>query len=350
MSSNNFEMKFVGNNELLVPVSNDVVELNRFLLDSNAVNTDTNSLDQVPYFGGPVSYAESNNPMPVLSLHSLSKPITVTIPENVAPDGPFILLNKALQEGSRCTGTKPPESNITPDFLLNTQNVIPLSAEYGLPKVPMLQDPYNQLNITGVVNASNPITKLDNTNFTPDMTTSSQFSMMNRQPPPMNPDQDLAMMYATQNARETQSVPPFTSQTIHSQSAMRSSSPMRASPSMYVAPSPSMRSPSPSMRSPSPSMRSPSPSRRSRSPSPSMRSRSPSPSMRSVSPSMRSPSPSMLANPIPAMMQIAKTSANKVLDKTKNYKMNTPQMKKIVMYLSIAILIYVIYLVISRRR
>jgi hypothetical protein len=330
MSSNNFEMKFVGNNELLVPVSNDVVELNRFLLDSNAVNTDTNSLDQVPYFGGPVSYAESNNPMPVLSLHSLSKPITVTIPENVAPDGPFILLNKALQEGSRCTGTKPPESNITPDFLLNTQNVIPLSAEYGLPKVPMLQDPYNKLNITGVVNASNPITKLDNTNFTPDMTTNSQFSMMNRQPPPMNPDQDLAMMYATQNARETQSVPPLTSQTIHSQSGMRSSSPMRASPSMYVAPSPSMRSPSP-RRSPSPSMRSPSP-------------------RRSPSPSMRSPSPSMLANPIPAMMQIAKTSANKVLDKTKNYKMNTPQMKKIVMYLSIAILIYVIYLVISRRR
>jgi hypothetical protein len=165
MSSNNFEMKFVGNNELLVPVSKDVVELNRLILDSTAVNTDTNSLSQVPYFGGPVSYVESNNPMPVLTPHSLTKPITVTIPEHVAPDGPFILLSKALKDGSRCTGTEPPETNITPDFLLNTQNVIPLSAEYGLPKVPMLQDPYNQLNITGVVDASHPITKLDNTNF-----------------------------------------------------------------------------------------------------------------------------------------------------------------------------------------
>ena len=316
MSSNNFEMKFVGKNELLLPVSNDVVNLNRFLLDSNAVNTDTNSLSQVPYFGGPVSYVESNNPMPVLTLHSLSKPITVTIPDDVAPDGPFILLNKALQDGSRCTGTEPPESNITPDFLLNTQNVIPLSAEYGLPKVPMLQDPYNQLNITGVVNASHPITKLDNTKFTPDMTTNNQLSAMNKQ-------LNLLPM-----------------QTIHSQSAMRASSPMRASPSMYVAPS--MRSSSPSMRSGSPSKRSGSPSKRSDSPS----KRSGSPSKRASSPSMRASSP-MVSNPIPAILQLAKNSATKVLNNSKN---NTLSMKKIVMYLSILVLIYVIYLVISKRR
>jgi hypothetical protein len=331
MSSNNFEMKFVGNTELLVPVSNDVVELNKFLLNSNAVNTDTNSLPQVPYFGGPVSYTESNNPMPVLSLHSLTKPINVIIPDNVAPDGPFILLNKALQEGSRCTGTEPPESNITPDFLLNTQNVIPLSAEYGLPKVPMLQDPYNQLNSTGVVNASHPLTKLDNTNFTPDMTTNSQFSMMNRQPPPMNPDQYSAMMYANQDARETQSIPPLPSQTIHSQQPMRASSPMQVAPAMQVA------HVAPAMRS--------SPTTHTMHASPAMRTKHASPAMRT-----KHASPAMLTNPIPAIVQLAKTSTDKVLNKTKSYKMNKSLMKKVLMYLSVAILIYVIYLVLSRRR
>jgi hypothetical protein len=62
---------------------------------------------------------------------------------------------------------------------------------------------------------------------------------------------------------------------------------------------------------------------------------------------MRSSSP-MIASSIPAMMQMAKTSANKVLNK--NNKMNALSMKKIVMYLSILVLIYVIYLVISKRR
>jgi hypothetical protein len=339
MSSNNFEMKFVGNNELLVPVSSDVIELNRFFLDSSAKNTDTNSLDKVPYFGGPVSYTESNNPMPVLGVNSLTKPINVFIPDKVAPDGPFILLSKALQDGSRCTGTEPPETNITPDFLLNTQNVIPLSAEYGLPKVPMLQDPYNKLNNTGIVNASHPLTKLDNTNFTPDMTTNSQFSMMNRQPPPMNPDQALAMMYASQDARETPSEPNYSS-SMHVSPAMQV---INSSPSLRLSPAMQVIHSSPSMR-PSPSMHV-SPSMQVMHASPSMHSMLANPALRTIhaSPSRVSTSP--------ARVITSPARVNKIINPVKNTKMtNKSLMKKVIMYLSIAILIYIIYLVISRRR
>ena len=215
MSSNNFQMKFVSNsNELLVPIPDDVVELNRYMVESNAVDTNNNSMDQIPYYGGPVSYVESNNPMPILGLNSLSNPITVVIPDNVAPDGPFILLNSAFQDGSRCSGTEPPENIITPEFLLHTQNVIPLSAEYGLPTIPMLQDPNNKLNSTGILENNYSMNQLDNTNFTPDMTTDNQLASLPKEQTYLNSnnrnsnmnynqviEQNNAMNYGNQNAR-----------------------------------------------------------------------------------------------------------------------------------------------------
>jgi hypothetical protein len=217
MSSNNFEIQFLSNNnELLVPIPDDVIELNRYMVESNAVDTNNNAMSQIPYYGGPVSYVESNNPMPILGPNSLSSPITVVIPDDLAPDGPFILLNSSFQDGSRCSGTEPPENIITPKFLLNTQNVIPLSAEYGLPTIPMLQDPNNRLNSTGILENTYAMNKLDNTNFTPDMTTERQLASLpkeqtyvnsNYSNSNMNYDQENnAMDYNNQNINEKRNI------------------------------------------------------------------------------------------------------------------------------------------------
>lgn len=179
MSSNIFEMKIVGNNNnLIIPISDDVIELNRHLLESNLASTDNNAMDQIPYYAGAVNYTKSNNPMPVLDHESLDKPITISLPDDTQINGPFILLNKALEDGSRCTGTRPPENTITPDFLSHTQNVIQLSNENGLPNIPVLSDPNNKLNTTGIVNSNYTIKQLDNTDFTPSMTTSHQLASL----------------------------------------------------------------------------------------------------------------------------------------------------------------------------
>jgi hypothetical protein len=158
MSTNNFKIEFPQNNQnLLVPIPDQVVELNRFILESNSNEIDNNSLINVPYFGGPVNYQTSNKTMPVLQPHSLSDPILMSLPDEDVPNGPFILLNKSLEDGSRCTSTKAPENIITNDFLFNTQNVIDLSKEYGLPPIPTLENPNN-------VNLHNfSLNKLDNT-------------------------------------------------------------------------------------------------------------------------------------------------------------------------------------------
>jgi hypothetical protein len=147
--------------DLLIPTAKDVVELNRFLLETNLNDTSTNAMDQIPYNAGPTNVIQPNSKeMQVLMPHTLPDPIRISLPDGVVPDGPFILLDMPLKDSSinKCKQTKTPEEIITPDLLNQAQNINHISVENGLKPIPVLSaNNIIQNNSNNQVNDSPPI-------------------------------------------------------------------------------------------------------------------------------------------------------------------------------------------------
>lgn len=146
--------------DLLIPIEKDVVQLNRFLLETNLSNTSTDPMNQIPYNAGPTNVIQPNKKdMQVLKPHTLAEPIRISLPDGVVPDGPFILLDKPLQDSNinKCKQTKTPEEIITPNLLNQAQNINHISVENGLKPIPVLSDNTIQNNTNNQVNSSVPI-------------------------------------------------------------------------------------------------------------------------------------------------------------------------------------------------
>jgi len=141
--------------DLLVPTSKDVEALNRFFLETNLVNTSTDSMDKIPNFAGPsnVNQPKAVN-MPTMGPHTLKEPIRISLPDGVVPDGPFILLDKPLDDNNlkKCNNLKTPEDIVNKDLLNQAQNINHLSLENGLPVIPVYLNNNNGYKDTNVVN------------------------------------------------------------------------------------------------------------------------------------------------------------------------------------------------------
>jgi len=146
--------------DLLMPTQKDVLELNRFLLETNLNDTSTDPMSQIPYNAGPTNVIQPNKKdMQVLRPHTLPEPIRISLPDGVVPDGPFILLDMPLKDSSiiKCEQTKTPEEIITPNLLNQAQNINHISVENGLKPIPVISDNIIQNNSDNQVNNPVPI-------------------------------------------------------------------------------------------------------------------------------------------------------------------------------------------------
>ena len=129
---------------LLIPTSNDVIEINKLFLETSLDNTSKDPMNTVPYFAGPSHVSQpKTQEMQFLNPHQLSGPIRISLPDGVEPDGPIILLDHPFNSNSNknCNKGKASDDSITFDFINYNQNVNNISSENGLPPVPsILQD------------------------------------------------------------------------------------------------------------------------------------------------------------------------------------------------------------------
>jgi hypothetical protein len=140
VNGNNIET-FV-NEEILIPVQDDMVELNKFFLEAALDDACSDAQINIPRDVG--NYANNLNPeshpMKLLTPQSL-KPILVQLPNNVKADAPIILLDKPLDDNNAKIIKKSPEEIVSPALLSHVQNINHISVENGLRPVPILSDP-----------------------------------------------------------------------------------------------------------------------------------------------------------------------------------------------------------------
>ena len=152
---------------LLVPTSNDVIELNKLFLETSLDNTSKDPMNAVPYFAGPSHVTQpKSQEMQFLHPHQLSGPITISLPDGVEPDGPIILLDRPFNSNSNknCNKGGAPEDSITFDFINHNQNVNNISSQNGLAPVPKLNNQNDKSTIPIVVT---PVQ--ENKNYSNDM-------------------------------------------------------------------------------------------------------------------------------------------------------------------------------------
>jgi len=130
------------NEEILIPIQDDVIELNKFFLEAALDDACSDAQINIPRDVG--SYANNFQPeshqMKLLTPYSL-KPILVQLPNNVKADAPVILLDKPLEDNNSKIIKKSPEQIVSPALLAHVQNINHISVENGLKPVPILSDP-----------------------------------------------------------------------------------------------------------------------------------------------------------------------------------------------------------------
>jgi hypothetical protein len=161
---------------LLVPTSKDVIELNKLFLETSLDNTSKDPMNAVPYFAGPSNVVQpKSQEMQFLHPHQLSGPIRISLPDGVEPDGPIILLDRPFNSNSNKDCNKATEDSIKFDFINQNQNVNNISSQNGLPPVPNKLNNQNDKSTIPIVvtpvqennnysnNMSNPVndTKFD---------------------------------------------------------------------------------------------------------------------------------------------------------------------------------------------
>jgi len=126
--------------ELLFPISKDVVELNRFFLESNLDDKTKGAMSEIPRLAGPTHVHQPKSTfMPTLSPHTLADPIKVAFPDGVSPnEDNFMLLDKPLEDSdlNKFKSSKTPEEIVTPEILNQAQNINHISVENGLKPIP----------------------------------------------------------------------------------------------------------------------------------------------------------------------------------------------------------------------
>jgi hypothetical protein len=141
--------------ELLVPLSNDLLEVNKFYYISNLDESNNDVMKNIPADAGPTNFSQPcPNPMPTIGPNSVKKS-NLKITNDVKPNDMPNFQDKPLDD-SKNKVTKSPEEIITPELLAQNQNVNHISVENGLPPVPSIQD-YNLNNKT----KKEPVVKLN---------------------------------------------------------------------------------------------------------------------------------------------------------------------------------------------
>jgi len=139
VNENNIET-FV-DEEILIPIQDDVIELNKFFLEAALDNACSDALKNIPRNAGETNNVQpESKPMNLLTPHSL-KPILVQLPSNVKSDAPIILLDKPLDDSNAKVIKKSPEQIVSPALLAHVQNINHISVENGLKPIPILSDP-----------------------------------------------------------------------------------------------------------------------------------------------------------------------------------------------------------------
>jgi len=127
--------------EILIPIQDDVIELNKFFLEAALDNACSDALKNIPRDAGETNNVQpESKPMNLLTPHSL-KPILVQLPNNVKSNAPIILLDKPLDDSHAKVIKKSPEQIVSPALLAHVQNINHISVENGLKPVPILSDP-----------------------------------------------------------------------------------------------------------------------------------------------------------------------------------------------------------------
>lgn len=125
--------------ELLIPLSNDLLEVNKFYFISNVDETNSDVMKNIPADAGPTNFNQPcANPMPTIGPNNVKKS-NLKITNDVKPNDVPVTQDKPLDDSNNKV-KKTPEEIITPELLAQNQNVNHISVENGLPPVPSIQN------------------------------------------------------------------------------------------------------------------------------------------------------------------------------------------------------------------